>query len=262
MARFCPLFSGSSGNCLYVGGGDGGLLVDAGVSARRIERALWAREIDPGSIRAVLVTHEHVDHVTGLRVLCKRLRIPVYASVGTCEALRANNALEAETLCLPITEDQQIGEFTVVPFATSHDSRESYGYRITLPDDRAVGIATDLGVMTQTVRDHLRGCDLIHIESNHDVRMLENGPYPYPLKRRILSDRGHLSNVACARELPSLVRDGTTRIFLGHLSRENNLPDLAYATAQAELNACGLKENIDYVLRVAPPENDANYTIF
>ena len=262
MARFCPLFSGSSGNCLYVGGGDGGLLVDAGVSARRIERALWAREIDPGSIRAVLVTHEHVDHITGLRVLCKRLRIPVYASVGTCEALRASNALEAETLCLPITEDQQIGEFTVVPFATSHDSRESYGYRITLPDDRAVGIATDLGVMTQTVRDHLRGCDLIHIESNHDVRMLENGPYPYPLKRRILSDRGHLSNVACARELPSLVRDGTTRIFLGHLSRENNLPDLAYATAQAELNACGLKENIDYVLRVAPPENDANYTIF
>ena len=262
MARFWPLFSGSSGNCLYVGSGDGGLLVDAGVSARRIERALWAREIDPGSIRAVLVTHEHIDHIAGLRVLCKRFRIPVYASVGTCEALRANNALEAETLCLPITDDQQVGGFTVVPFATSHDSRESYGYRITLPDDRCVGVATDLGVMTQTVRDHLRGCDLIHIESNHDVRMLENGPYPYPLKRRILSSLGHLSNEACARELPSLVRSGTTRIVLGHISRENNLPDLAYATARAELEACGMVENIDYVLQTAAPECARPYTVF
>ncbi len=262
MARFCPLFSGSGGNCLYVGTGESGLLVDAGVSARRIERALWAREIDPGSIRAVLVTHEHSDHISGLRVFCKRYRIPVYASAGTCDALRAENVLDPQTMCIPLTSDQQIGEFTVVPFCTSHDCRESYGYRIVLPDDRCVGIATDLGLVTQTVRDHLRGCDLIHIESNHDIRMLENGPYPYPLKRRILSDRGHLSNVACARELPYLVREGTTRIILGHVSRENNMPDLAYATAQAELCACGFTENIDYVLKVAPPENEQSYLVF
>ena len=262
MARFCPLFSGSSGNCLYIGTGDGGILVDAGVSARRIERALWAREIDPGSIRAVLVTHEHSDHISGLRVFCKRFRIPVYASEGTCAALRAEASLDPSTLCLPITGDMTIAGFSVVPFATSHDARESCGYRIVLPDDRCVGVATDLGIMTQTVRDHLRGCDLIHIESNHDIRMLENGPYPYPLKRRILSERGHLSNEACARELPSLVREGTTRILLGHLSRENNLPDLAYATAQAELAACGMTENIDYILQVAPPENDRSYLVF
>ncbi len=262
MARFCPLYSGSSGNCLYVGTADAGLLIDAGVSARRIERALWEREIDPGSIRAVLVTHEHSDHIGGLRVLCKRLRIPVYATPGTCDALRRNRALELDTLCFPLTDDQQIGEFRVTAFSTSHDCTESCGYRIVLPDDRCVGIATDLGVMTSTVRDHLRGCDLIHIESNHDVRMLENGPYPYPLKRRILSECGHLSNTACACELPQFVQEGTTRIFLGHISRENNLPDLAYATAQAELAACGLVENVDYILQVAMPEWDRPYVVF
>ena len=262
MARFCPLFSGSSGNCLYVGSSTAGLLIDAGVSARRIERALWEREIDLDSIRAVLVTHEHSDHVKGLRVFCKKFRIPVYATPGTCAVLRADSLLEQTTLCLPITETMQIGEFTVTPFDTSHDCRQSCGYRIVLPDDRCVGVATDLGVMTQTVRDHLWGCDLIHIESNHDVRMLENGRYPYPLKRRILPAVGHLSNEACARELPTLVKNGTTRIVLGHISCENNLPDLAYATAQAELTACGLVENVDYVLQAAAPECDRPYTVF
>ena len=155
MARFCPLFSGSSGNCLYVGSATAGLLVDAGVSARRIERALWEREIDPGSIRAVLITHEHTDHIGGLRVFCKKFRIPVYATPGTCAALRDSNALEPTTMCFPITDTMQIGEFTVTPVCTSHDCRESCGYRIVLPDDRCVGVATDLGVMTQTVRDHL-----------------------------------------------------------------------------------------------------------
>lgn len=262
MARFCPLFSGSSGNCLYVGSATDGLLIDAGVSARRIERALWEREIDPASIRAVLVTHEHVDHISGLRVFCKRLHIPVYASPGTCAVLRQENLLEPTTLCFPVTESFGIGEFTVTPFPTSHDCRESCGYRIVLPDGRRVGVATDLGVMTQAVRDGLLGCDLIHIEANHDVRMLENGPYPYPLKRRILSAGGHLSNEACARELPALVRGGTTRIVLGHISHENNLPDLAYTTAQSELTACGLVENIDYVLQTAASECERSYTVF
>ncbi len=262
MARFCPLFSGSSGNCLYVGSGDVGLLIDAGVSARRIEKALLAREIPIDSICGILVTHEHKDHVSGLRVLCKKRRIPVYASEGTCAALRRESLLEAETCCTPILEKQEIGGFMVEVFATSHDTPFSSGYRITLPDGRRIGIATDLGIVTPTVREHLQGCDLIHIESNHDVRMLENGPYPYPLKRRILSEQGHLSNLACAKELPSLVKTGTTRIFLGHISEENNMPELAYATAQAELAACGFTENIDYVLRVAPSENQSGYMVF
>ncbi len=262
MARFCPLFSGSTGNCIYVGSSTEGLLVDAGVSARRMERALWEHEIDPGTIRAVLVTHEHTDHIGGLRVFTKKFHIPVYATPGTCTVLREKNALEADTLCFPIEGALKIGEFSVTAFPTSHDCRDSCGYRIALPDSRCVGIATDLGMMTEVIRENLTGCDLIHIESNHDVRMLENGPYPYLLKRRILSSAGHLSNEACARELPELVCRGTTRIFLGHISRENNLPELAYTTARSELMSHGFVEDRDYVLRVAEPECRQPYTVF
>ncbi len=260
MARFCPLFSSSSGNCLYIGTSTAGILIDAGVSARRIEQALTSHEIDPKTIRAVFVTHEHSDHIAGLRVLQKHLHIPIYASVGTCEGIAEAAAYDSD--CLAITDTTQLDEFSVTPFRTSHDSRESTGFRVVLRDGRSVGIATDLGVMTSAVRDQLRGCDLIHIESNHDVRMLENGPYPYVLKRRILSTTGHLSNEACAAELPDLIRHGTTRIFLGHLSRENNMPTLAEATAESALQTCGMTRNIDYVLQVAPPENDKPYTLF
>ena len=258
MARFCPLFSGSSGNCLYIGTGNGGILVDAGVSARRIEKALVDREIDPRTIRGIFVTHEHADHTAGLRVFCKRYGTAVYASAGTRQAL-----LEDGTVAdCRLWNEADLGDMTIAAFHTAHDSRESTGFCVQLSDDRRVGVATDLGVMTDEVRQALRGCDLIHIESNHDVRMLENGPYPYPLKRRILSDRGHLSNEACAAELPALISAGTTRVSLGHLSRENNLPMLAHATAIAGLTAAGARESADYLLWVAPPENNGAVCIF
>lgn len=260
MARFCPLFSGSSGNCLYIGTSTAGILIDAGVSARRIEQALTTREINPATIRAIFVTHEHTDHIAGLRVLQKRYHMPIYASTGTCEGI--TEACACYDSCAVMTDTIELDEFAVTAFPTSHDSRESTGFRIALRDGRSVGIATDLGVMTTTVREHLRGCDLVHIESNHDIRMLENGPYPYVLKRRILSSTGHLSNEACAVELPELVRHGTTRLFLGHLSRENNIPTLADATADATLQSCGMTRNIDYILQVAPMENNKPYTLF
>ena len=258
MARFCPLFSGSSGNCLYIGSADGGILIDAGVSARRIEKALAAREIDPRSIRGIFVTHEHSDHTAGLRVLAKRYGTPIYASAGTRQALLDGGTVDECRLW----DETDLGNMSVTAFHTSHDCRESTGYCVTLSDDRRIGVATDLGVMTDEVREALAGCDLVHIESNHDVRMLENGPYPYPLKQRILSDRGHLSNEACATELPRLLERGTTRVFLGHLSRENNLPMLAQATAAAELAACGAQEGRDYLLWVAPPENGEPTYVF
>ncbi len=263
MARFCSLFSGSSGNCLYVGTATAGILIDAGVSARRIENALRTRGIDPGGIQAIFVTHEHTDHIAGVRVLQKRFGMPVFASNGTVRGLREAGAVLDSSPCFTITgKTVELDECAVTAFPISHDSYEATGFRIALRDDRTVGVATDLGVMTQTVRDHLNGCDLIHIESNHDVRMLENGPYPYVLKRRILSSSGHLSNEACAAELPSFVRNGTTRISLGHLSRENNMPSLAGATALAALQSCGMTEQVDFLLQVAPPENDQSYFIF
>ncbi len=260
MARFCPLFSGSSGNCLYVGTSTAGILVDAGVSSRRIEKALRDRLIDPASIRAVFVTHEHTDHITGLRILQKQYHMPIYASLGTCEGIEEAKAYyDGYT---PMYDTVELDEFSVTAFSTSHDSRESTGFRIALRDGRTVGVATDLGMVTSSVREHLQGCDLVHIESNHDVRMLENGPYPYVLKRRILSATGHLSNEACAAELPEFIRHGTTRIFLGHLSRENNMPSLADATADAALQSCCMTRNVDYVLQVASAENEKPYLLF
>lgn len=253
MARFCPLFSGSSGNCLYIGTPDNGILIDAGVSARRIERALYERDIDPKNIQAIFVTHEHTDHTAGLRVLQKRYGMPIYASAGTIDGLYESGALCDTSTCIPF-DKVQLDDFSITAFRTSHDCRESNGFCVEVRDGRRIGIATDLGVMTDTVREGLRGCDLIHIESNHDVRMLESGSYPYPLKRRILSERGHLSNENCAEELPDLLRAGTTRIVLGHLSRENNLPSLAYATANARLVQEGFAENRDYILQTAAPE--------
>ncbi len=261
MARFCPLFSGSSGNCLYIGTPDSGILIDAGVSARRIERALLDRCIDPKTIRGIFITHEHTDHTAGLRVLQKRYGMPLFASDGTTEGLYESDALCATSTCLPI-DRAQLDDFCVTAFHTSHDCRESNGFCVEVRDGRRVGIATDLGVMTDEVREALRGCDLVHIESNHDVRMLETGPYPYPLKRRILSERGHLSNENCAKELPNLLRSGTTRIVLGHLSRENNLPSLAYATAIAQLTQESFVEKRDFLLQTAAPECVEQVTIF
>ncbi len=262
MARFCPLFSGSSGNCLYVGTSTDGVLIDAGVSARRMERALLDRQIDPRTISAIFVTHEHRDHIAGLRVFQKKYGIPVYASVGTKLGIQEADALADCDDCHPITDAIELDSFRVESFSTSHDSRECTGFRMSLRDGRTVGIVTDLGVVTVAVREKLSGCDFVHIESNHDVRMLENGRYPYVLKRRILSATGHLSNELCAAELPALLRSGTTRFVLGHLSCENNLPELAQATAVAALTSCGALRDVDYLLETAPAENDRPYTIF
>ncbi len=258
MARFCPLFSGSSGNCTYIGSASGGVLVDTGVSARRIECALNEREIDPRSIQAVFITHEHTDHVSGLRVLAKRYGYKVYASAGTLDALVEAQVLGTENNFEVISEDGvETAGMYILPFHTSHDSRESLGYRVHTADGRTLAVATDTGCMTDAIRGALVGCDLVLLESNHDIRMLENGPYPYVLKRRILGERGHLSNDCCAAELPFLAQNGTTRFVLGHLSRENNFPDLAYRTSRAVLDRTGLCEGKDYLLTVAPRSADA-----
>lgn len=263
MARFCPLFSSSSGNCTYIGGASGGILIDAGVSAAKITGALAAIGVEPKDIGAIFVTHEHSDHINGLRVFAGRHNIKVYASEGTLGALEEMNCLTDKYTAEVITgEGVSVNGMHVVPFHTSHDSRESLGYSVSTPDDRRVTVATDTGIVNEETMSFLLGSDLVMIESNHDVAMLQNGPYPYILKRRILSDRGHLSNEACSKAVAKLVNNGTSRFWLAHLSKENNFPDLAYQTSVSALSMIGASINKDYVLNVAGVDPQPGITVF
>jgi phosphoribosyl 1,2-cyclic phosphodiesterase len=193
-----------------------------------------------------------------MRVLIKRYGYKVYASVGTLDALMDKGVITPQSDCTAMPESGvEAGELFVSAFHTSHDSRESLGFRVSTPDDRSLAVATDTGCMTDNIRQALYGCDLILLESNHDIRMLKNGAYPYYLKQRILANTGHLSNDCCAAELPTLAKHGTTRFVLGHLSKDNNIPELAYTTSRDALASTGLIENKDYLLSVAPRDASA-----
>lgn len=263
MARFCPLFSGSSGNSYYIGGAQEGILVDAGRSAKQIVERLALCDVPLQAVRAIFVTHEHRDHVQGLRVLAGRLGVPVYASPGTLHALADMGILNGKFPAEPLSlAGAACAGLRVQPFHTSHDCAEGYGYCVETADGRRAAFATDLGYCSEEVRRSIAGTDLIVLESNHDVRMLECGPYPYVLKRRILSDTGHLSNEACAHMLRELIQHGAAHVFLAHLSRENNTPDLARITSLAALEGIGAKLGRDFTLHVAPVANPGKVTVF
>ena len=258
MARLCPLFSGSTGNSYYIGSRSAGVLLDAGRSARQLEQALKRCEVDPLAIQGILITHEHSDHVSGVRVLAKKYKLPVFASQGTLMALESS----LEGVERWVLEDRlELAGMEITPFPTPHDSAQSLGFRITTADHREFALATDLGEVTPCVREHLLGAEFVVVESNHDREMLRCSPYPYYLKRRILSGRGHLSNGDCAAFLPELVRAGARRILLAHLSRENNTPALAGETALGALAAAGCRPGTDFRLEVAAPDNPEGKTI-
>ncbi len=256
MARFCSLFSSSSGNCTYIGSSQGGILIDIGVSAKKTADALKAIGVDPGSISAIFVTHEHSDHINGVRVFAERHGVKVYSSEGTLNGMEQAGVITPKVRADVIpTGGIEAGGMFIRPFRTPHDSLESTGYTVVTPDGKRLAVATDIGKMTDTVMDAVYGCDLVLLESNHDVGMLKNGPYPFFLKERILSNHGHLSNESCAETAVKLMESGTTRFVLGHLSKENNIPALAYETTRAAMRMAGATENVDYLLSVAGDYN-------
>lgn len=264
MARFCSLFSSSSGNSTYIGSSKTGVLIDAGVSAKKMKEALLSRDIDPSKLGGIFITHEHSDHIKGVRILASTFKIPVYATEGTMAALEENGTVTAKFPYQVIPyEGLEIGDVFVRPFRTPHDSRESCGYRIEFSDGQKAAIATDVGKITEEIRSSILGCELVMLESNHDIGMLQNGAYPYALKRRILSEVGHLSNVACADMAAELISKGTSRLFLGHLSQDNNFPGLAYQTNLSTISEkTGAVVGKDYLMEVNKVENDMSIIRF
>ena len=231
--------SGSTGNCCLIRHGGTGVLVDAGISARRIRASLAEADISPRELTAILITHEHSDHIKGLSVLLKSAPVPVYAP-ETVAACLCRTVPGASLFVRPIEPEEPLaaGPFEIVAFPTPHDTPQSAGYRVTA-GGVSVAVVTDTGCVTEAMRRHLRGADIALIEANHDVDMLRNGPYPPCLKRRILSSTGHLSNDDCALLAAELAASGTKRLVLGHLSRENNLPSVAERTVRRALEGTG-----------------------
>ena len=253
MACFCTLASGSSGNSTYLGSGVGGVLIDAGVSCKGIVSGLKSCGIEPEKIEAVFITHEHTDHIKGLKVLLKKLMVPVYATDEVLDFLADRDYLPGGVRAVPMpVQGVCIGDLYIGAFETSHDSAHSVGYVAVSGNGKKMAVSTDLGVVTPMVRQAVRSCDLVLLESNYDRNMLMAGAYPYPLKRRIDGEQGHLSNEACAGFLPELVEAGARQIVLGHLSQENNLPGLAMETAVASLQNAGMCRGQDYEISVAP----------
>ena len=262
MARFCPLFSGSTGNSFYIGSPRAGVLIDAGRSAKQLTDALRLCGVDVSAVKAIFITHEHSDHIAGLRVFAAKNHLPVYASAGTLRELEKAGCLNGFPTAAAEPEGVLCAGMRISSFPVPHDSAECVGYRVETEDGRIAAFSTDLGCLSKATHEKLSDADLVVLESNHDVGMLKNGPYPYPLKRRILSDRGHLSNADCAEELSRLAQRKAARFVLAHLSRENNTPELAYQTSLCTLTLAGMKAGRDFSLSVAPRDCGGEMVIF
>lgn len=260
MPRIYPLFSSSSGNCTYVGSSSEGVLIDCGASFTKIKNALVLNGLDIGCVKAVFITHDHNDHVKGLRVLTKKTGLPVYSQSGTLDVLYDMGLISSSAE--DIKECADIGGMRISCFPTSHDTVQSCGYRITFEDDVSCAVCTDLGFVSDEVRNGIKGCSAVLIEANYDPVMLRNGGYPAYLKARIRSDRGHLSNTDCGSFCAELIGSGTTRFILGHLSRENNTPETAEFAVESEIAKLGYQRNRDYLLSCAPVETSGGFVAF
>ena len=250
---FCPLYSGSSGNCSYVSDGKTGILIDAGLSGKQIVDALGQIGVLPETLSAIVITHEHSDHVKGAGILSRRFHLPVYANEGTWRGMvrQFGNALPGLNRVFETGHDFYIGGLAVHPFAIPHDANDPVGFRV-YAGARSVATATDMGYVRKDVLEALRGTDVVLFESNHDPDMLLRNPhYTSTLKQRILGRSGHLSNEACGQGICDLLERDVRHVVLGHLSGENNTPELAMDTSLRILTDHGVVPEQDVRLYMA-----------
>ena len=244
MFNFCSLYSGSSGNSLFVESENTKLLVDAGVSSKKIEEALANLEIDPTSIDGILITHEHSDHVQGLGTFAKKFNLPVFVNEKTLDAMpRQKEKISEKNIKLfNINEKFEIGDLKVKPFSIPHDAANPCGFNI-FKDDKKISIATDIGHMTNGILKNLEDSIFIMLESNYDPEVLKYSKYPYQLKTRIAGPDGHLSNELAGKTISYLLNSGLKQAVLGHLSKQSNFPELAYKTVIEEIMCTKYDEN-------------------
>ncbi len=235
-----PLFSGSSGNAIYLSDGTTSVLVDGGVSAKRIVRALEALDIDPATLSAILVTHEHKDHIYGIGPMARAFSLPVYATRGTWFGMdSAVGTLNREQRYAVVPNQPfRIGSLVLCAVPIPHDANEPVCYTVYNGGEK-LALVTDIGHIEPQMVQALSGAEFVFLEANHDLEMLEKGPYPAYLKRRIAGEKGHLSNTAAAEIACTLAKSGTREFLLAHLSQENNAPDIALATVEAALRESG-----------------------
>ncbi|MBP3310426.1 MAG: MBL fold metallo-hydrolase [Ruminococcus sp.] len=261
MARIYPLFSSSKGNSTFIGTEKGGILIDCGVSFKRLSAALEINNIPLASVQAVFITHEHSDHVNGLKMLTCKTGLPVYGQKRTLQRLCDSGKISPSSHVIDMTNISiACAGSEVSCFNTPHDTIQSCGYRIHTEDDKYCAVCTDLGHVTPEVDQALTGCRLVLLEANYDENMLRTGSYPLYLKERILSKNGHLSNSDCAVQVGKLIERGTTHFILGHLSQDNNRPQIADSTVQNSLPQ--FTRCKDYLLGVAPVETRGGAVIF
>ncbi len=256
MARICPLYSGSTGNCTYIGTENTGILIDAGASGKGIKEGLLRVGADFDKIDAIAITHCHNDHIMGIKTVLRRTNAMLIAREETLEALLKKDLIPCETKLEAIENTVSVGDMQLSSFATSHDTLGSCGYTVNFENGKKFSLCTDTGIITPEISLAIKGSDAVLIESNHDIEMLKNGPYPPLLKVRIMSEKGHISNAVCAGEVKKLFESGTTRFILGHLSLNNNTKELALGTSEAALMDLGAKIGQDYILTVASPKNN------
>ncbi|WP_129596316.1 MBL fold metallo-hydrolase [Anaerophilus nitritogenes] len=245
---FCSLASGSSGNCQYLASEKGSLLVDAGLSGKKITQAMESIGEDIKRVCGILVTHEHNDHIKGIGILSRRFNIPIYANNNTWTGMRDKiGKVDEENIRFFQTgETFHIEDIQIKPYLISHDAKEPVGFSF-YHDDVKVSIATDLGVVDDRVKEEIKGSDLLLLESNHDVEMLKMGRYPWYLKKRVMGDYGHLSNETAGEIIAEMVSHKVPigKVLLGHLSQENNFPELAFETVKNVLNSKKIKIGLD-----------------